>query len=128
MIDRKRKIAYKFFESNENYFIEELQKNFKQKNYYLKENIVNLFDGLFGKINTLELFLEWIISEKKITLTEDTSFVYRDIDWLQKGRTNDENFSWTQEISEGSIEKKSYTWIYKHDGDKLTRAYNHNNE
>ena len=113
MIDRQRKIAYKFFESNENYFIEELQKNFKQKKYYLKENIVNFFDGLFGKINTLELFLEWIISEKKITLTEDTIFVYRDIDWLQKKRTNDENFSWTQEISEGSIEKKTYTWIYR---------------
>jgi len=125
MIDRQRKIAYKFFESNEKYLIEELQKNFKREKYYMKKNIVNFFDGLFGKFTTLELFLEWIISEKKIFLTEGTTFVYRDIGWLETARTYDEAFSWTQEVFEGGLKGEMCRW--KYDGGQLTRVYNHNN-
>lgn len=124
-MDKKKKIAYKFFELNEKYLIEELQKNFKREKYYMKKNIVNFFDGLFGKFTTLELFLEWIISEKKIFLTEGTTFVYRDIGWLQTARTYDEAFSWTQEVFEGGLKGEMCRW--KYDGGKLTRVYNNPN-
>ena len=121
-MDRKKKIAYKFFESNEKYLIEELQQGFKSEKYYMKKNIVNFFDGLFGKLTTLELFLEWVVSEKKIFLDEGTTFVYRDIGWFETARTYDETFSWTQAILEGALKGDICRW--KYDGGKLTRVNN----
>ena len=121
-MDRKKKIAYKFFESNEKYLIEELQKVFKMEKYYMKKNIVSFFDGLFVKLTTLELFLEWVISEKKIFLDEGTTFVYRDIGWFETAMTYDETFSWTQAILESAFKGDICRW--KYDGCQLTRINN----
>ena len=121
-MDGRKKIAYKFFEINEEYLMEELQKSFKIEKYYLKKNITNFFDGLFGKLTTLEFFLEWIINEKKITLTESTTFVYREIGWLETAMTYDEALSWTQEVFEAGFKGKMCRW--KYDGGKLTRIQN----
>ena len=122
MIDKQRKIAYEFFESNENHLIEELQKNFKHGEYYLKEKSIPLFDGLFGKIETLEFFLEWIINEKKVILTEETTFVYRDLEWLQKKLNYDEVLNSTQVVTVESLKSKTYRW--KQEGGKLIRVNN----
>ena len=114
MIDRRRRIAYAYFEINEydllKFISKQIEKNQKfgitSDKIYIKDRFIFGFNGLFGIKDTLTYFIEWVMSEKKINLPENTTFVYRSVQWMR-----DSGIPWTQIISIPGA-TQSIKWVY----------------
>jgi hypothetical protein len=114
VIDRRRRIAYAYFEINEydllKFISKQIEKNQKfgitSDKIYIKDRFIFGFNGLFGIKDTLTYFIEWVMSEKKINLPENTTFVYRSVQWMR-----DSGIPWTQIISIPGV-TQSIKWFY----------------
>jgi hypothetical protein len=114
VIDRRRRIAYRYFEINEcdllKFISKQIEKNHKlginSDKIYIKDRFISGFNSLFGVKDTLMYFIEWVMSEKKINLPENTTFVYRSVEWMR-----DEGMTWTQIISIPGT-TQSIKWVY----------------
>ena len=113
-MDRRKRIAYRYFEINEYRLLEfiskQIEKNYKlgikSDKIYIKDRFISDFNFLFGIKDTLTYFIEWVMSEKKINLPENTTFVYRSVEWMR-----DEGIPWDQIISIPGV-TQSIKWMY----------------
>jgi len=104
-MDRQKKIAHSFFESKEDYYFQVINNQLKYGKIFLKPRFVSAFECLFGILNTIPYFIDWVINNKKINIPENTIFVYRNPNW-----TNHEGLTWTQILKiEGY---SSIRWAY----------------
>jgi hypothetical protein len=85
-MDRKKKIAYSYFDLNREKYYKIINKQLsygdKKNKIVLNDRLIYDFEFLFGLEETLSYFFEWIISNKKINLPENTQFVYRNLGWM----------------------------------------------
>jgi len=117
-MDRRKRIAYRYFEINEYRLLEfiskQIEKNhkfgIKSDKIYIKDRFISDFNFLFGIKDTLTYFIEWVMSEKKINLSENTTFVYRSVEWMR-----DEGIPWNQIISIPGV-TQSIKWVYSNGG------------
>ena len=105
-MDRYRKIAYSFFEMNEKYFLQIFNNQVKYGKFSIRYRFISSFECLFGIVDTLPYFLDWVVNNKKINIPENTTFIYRDTD-----RVNQQGLSWTEILSTPGV-KKSIRWVY----------------
>ena len=113
-MDRRKRIAYRYFEINEYRLLEfiskQIEKNhklgIKSDKIYIKDRFISDFNFLFGIKDTLTYFIEWVMSEKKINLPENTTFVYRSVEWMR-----DEGIPWDRIISIPGA-TQSIKWVY----------------
>jgi hypothetical protein len=109
-MDRKKKVAYSYFDLKKEKYCDiinnQLSCRGENKKVVLKDRFISDFKFLFGIEETLSYFFEWVISNKKINLPENTQFVYRNIEWMRN-----EGLLWTEILSMPGV-KKSLRWIY----------------
>jgi hypothetical protein len=113
-MDRRRRIAYKYFEMNEcrllGFISKQIEKNhklgIKSDKIFIKDRFIYGFNALFGIKDTLTYFIEWVMSDKKINLPENTTFIYRSVEWIR-----DAGMTWAQIISiHGATQP--IKWVY----------------
>jgi|LakMenEpi03Aug12_release.lakeMendotaPanAssembly.Ray.scaffolds.fasta_scaffold179502_2 hypothetical protein len=101
-MDRKKKIAYHFFELKKNTYDNLINKQLKLSGENSKvvfpARFILDFKFLFGVKNTLEYFLDWIVNSKNFNIPEKTTFVFRDQVWLRK-----QGISWSEICSNKSV-------------------------
>lgn len=105
-MEKRKKIAYSFFESKEDYYLEILTNHFKQDKIFLKSRFFSDFECLFGIEDTLTYFLDWVISNKKVNIPENTTFVYNNKDWLRHN-----GLSWFEILQTPGV-NPPLKWIY----------------
>ena len=109
-MDRKKKVAYSYFDLKKEKYCDIINKQLsyrgENKKVVLKDRFISDFKFLFGIEETLSYFFEWVISNKKINLPENTHFVYRNIEWLRN-----EGLLWSEILLMPGVQK-SLTWVY----------------
>jgi hypothetical protein len=105
-MDRRKKIANLFFELKEDYFLQVVNNQLKNGKICLKSRFFSEFECLFGIEDTLPYFLDWVINNKKINIPENTTFVYRNRDWLHQT-----GLSWTEILLMEGV-NPPLKWIY----------------
>ena len=109
-MDRKKKVAYSYFDLKKQKYCDiinnQLSYRGENKKVVLKDRFISDFKFLFGIEETLSYFFEWVISNKKINLPENTHFVYRNIEWLRN-----EGLLWSEILLMPGVQK-SLTWVY----------------
>ena len=109
-MDRKKKVAYSYFDLKKEKYCDiinnQLSYRGENKKVVLKDRFISDFKFLFGIEETLSYFFEWVISNKKINLPENTHFVYRNIEWLRN-----EGLLWSEILLMPGVQK-SLTWVY----------------
>ena len=106
-MDRCRKIAYSFFEMKEKYFLQIFNNQVKYGKFSIRYRFISSFECLFGIVDTLPYFFDWVVNNKKINIPENTTFIYRNTDWL-----NQQGLSWTEILAMPGV-KKSIQWVYR---------------
>jgi hypothetical protein len=112
-MDRKKKIAYKYFETKKTYFIPRFEEllNFMNKNKrkgkrFQVSKFVEDFEVLFGFNETFPIFIDWMINKNKIDIPNKTTFILRNTNWLHK-----EGLSWVEILLMPGV-KSPIKWIY----------------
>lgn len=113
MIDRQRKIAYKFFETKKTYFIPRFERllNFMNtdrcgERRFKVSKFITDFEILYGFNETFPIFIDWIVTENKIKIPNKTTFILRNTDWLHQ-----QGLSWTEILLTPGV-KSAIKWIY----------------
>jgi hypothetical protein len=113
-MDRKKKMAYKYFETKKTYFIslfEELlnfmNRDIREERKFRVYKFIKDFEVLYGFNETFPIFIDWIATENKIEIPDKTTFILRNTDWLHQ-----EGLSWTEILMMPGV-KKSIRWVYR---------------
>ena len=120
MMDRQKKIAVSFFKSKEDYYLQVINNHLKNGKIFLNSKFFSDFECLFGMEDTLSYFLDWVISNKKINIPENTTFVYNNRDWLHQT-----GLSWTEILLMEGV-NPPLKWIYSNQ--KLIKNISKNNQ
>jgi hypothetical protein len=118
-MDKRKKIAYSFFEQKNDMLVNIVNDGIEK--CYVNNKFILEFEFLFGIKDTLGYFIEWIINEKKVNISEPFAFVYRNRDWMRM-----QGLTWTEILQMRGV-KKPIKFIYT-DGklleiDDLTNNY-----
>jgi hypothetical protein len=112
-MDRKKKIAYKYFETKKTYFIPKFEElmNFMNRDRCSEKRFkisifIKDFEFLYGFNETFPIFIDWMINKNKIEIPNKTTFILRNTDWLFK-----EGLSWGEILLMTGV-KNPIKWIY----------------
>ena len=112
-MDRKKKIAYKYFETKKKYFISQFEEllNFMNRDIR-KEKKFRIFkfskdfEVLYGFSETFPIFIDWMTTENKIEIPDKTIFILRNTEWLHQ-----QGLRWAEILTMPGV-KKSIRWVY----------------
>ena len=109
-MDRKKKIAFNFFEWKKNMYDnlinKQLQLSGENGKLVFPIRFVSDFKFLFGFKKTIEYFLDWVVNSKNFDIPKKTTFIFRDQVWLRK-----QGVQWSEILSDKSV-GPSVLWVF----------------